>query len=291
MPLVDRLRTSFKARVGHKRRGLNESNIFENGEPSAGGVEKGTPASFEHSRLFEASTSEHLSPYPYEPADDINDDVDDDGDSEESCSTDLSSENSTVRFISNSKAPGCSTALSPRLRSRGCHVQQENTLKDQSVSDSQQINDHIRLNSDSHTSAEDSEIFGSPLKRVKANIPYPSSSSIMRDQIGPQMGEDVEQPTPSSRPSNQHSEDNSAANNSTRMDTLQPILTSKEIQMPRRQQKSECMMVPEPRYLSSENPHRHVGLYDGVLFNHASANLIFRDNVRDSAISTGELRE
>ncbi|TGO48016.1 hypothetical protein BCON_0255g00140 [Botryotinia convoluta] len=281
MPLLDRIRHSFKARVKRKRQALNERNIFGDGEePSAEGVQERTPSPFENARLFEVRTSEYLSPYPY----DVNDDVDDDGDSEESCFTDLLSENFIVRCVSDSISPGCSTALSPRLQSWSHRIQQENTLSDQCVSDSQRSNDHIRLDSHGHTSAEDLEIFGSPRERVKAKKSYPSSSSRMRDLIGSQIGEDVEQSTPSSRPRNLYFEDNFAANNSTRTYSLKPLLKSQETQMPHRQQKPKRMMVPKPRYLPSENSHRQVGFYNGVFFNHASKNLHFKDNVRDSAI-------
>ncbi|TGO20910.1 hypothetical protein BPAE_0257g00150 [Botrytis paeoniae] len=285
MSLLDRIRHSFKAQVKRRRQGLNESNIFGDGAPSTGGVQERTSIPFETARLFETRKSECLGPHPYETLDDVNDDVDNDGDSEESCCTDFSSEKSVVRFVSDRISPGCSTALSPRLRSWSHRIQQETNFSGQCASDSQRSNDHIRLNSDSYTSAEDLEIFGSPLERSKAKESYPSSISRMRkDQIGSRMRKDVEQSTPSSRPRNLHSEDDFAANKSTRAYTLQPLLKLQEAQMPHRQQKPQHMMIPKPLYLPSENPHRQVGVYEGVLFNHASTNLNFKDNVRDSAI-------
>lgn len=284
MPLLDRLRHSFKTRVKRRRQGLNERNIFEDGEPSADGVQERTLASCQNARPFEPRTSEYLSPHPHETSDDVNDDVDNDGNSKESYFADLSSENPTVHFVSNSMSPGCSTALSPRPRSRIHRVQQETTVSDRCVSDSQRSNDHISLDSDSQTSAEDLEIFGYPLERVKAKEPYPRSSSRMRDPIGPQIGEDVEQSNPSSRPSDLRSEDDSAADNSTRMDTPQPLLELQEAQMPHRQQNRQRVTVPKPQDLPSENSHRQVGVYEGVFFNHASTDLNLKENVRDSVI-------
>lgn len=284
MPLSDSIKRSFKARVKRRRQGLNESNIFGDGAPSTGGVQERTPSSSENARPFEACTSEYLSPYPSETLDDVNDDIDNDGNSEESCFTDLSSENSIARSVSNSTSPGYSTALSPRPRSWSHRIQQETTVSDQFVNDSQRSHDHIRLDSDSNIPAEDLEIFGSALERVKAKEAYPSSSSSMRDPISPQMGEDVKQSTSSSRPRNLHSEDHFAANNSTGMDTLQPLFTSQETQMPHRQQNPERMMVPKPRCLPSEHPHRQIGFYNGLFFDHTSKNLNFKEDVRDSTI-------
>ncbi|TGO33910.1 hypothetical protein BHYA_0222g00200 [Botrytis hyacinthi] len=153
MPLLDRLRHSFKARVKRRRQGLNERNIFKDGEPSADGVQEGTLASCGNSRPFEARTSECISPYSYETPDD----VDNDDNSEEGCFTDFSSENSIVRFVSNSTSPGRSTALFPRPRPRSHGIQQGTTVSDQFLNDSEQSNDHFRLDGDSRTSVEDPE--------------------------------------------------------------------------------------------------------------------------------------
>ncbi|TGO11496.1 hypothetical protein BTUL_0108g00120 [Botrytis tulipae] len=284
MPLLDRLRHSFKARVKRRRQGLNERNIFEDGEPSADGVQERTLASCENARPFEARTSGYISPYPYETSDDVNDDVDSDDNSEEGCFTDFSSEDSIVRFVSNSASPGCSTALSPRPRPRSHGIQQGTTVSDQCVSDSEQINDHVRLDGDSRTLTEDLEVFGYPLERVKARSSCPSLGWKMQDQIGLQMREDVKQSTPSSEPRNLHSEENFDANTSTRMDILQPLLKLQEAQMPHRQQNHQRMMVPKPRYIPSEHPHRHIGFCNGVFFNNVSKNLHFKEDVRDSDI-------
>ncbi|KAF7950657.1 uncharacterized protein EAE97_002209 [Botrytis byssoidea] len=287
MPLLDRLRHSFKARVKRRRQGLNESKIFGDGETSTGEVQERTRASCENARPSEARTSEYLSPYPYETLDDVNDDVDnvDNVDnSEEGCFTDFSSENSIVRFVSNSTSPGCSTALSPRPRPRSHGIQQKTTVSDQCVSDSKQSNDHVRLDGDSHTSAEDLEIFGYPLERVKARSSCPSIGWKTQDQIDLRMREGVEQSTPSSEPRNIHSEDNFAANTSTSMDILQPLLKLQEAQMPRRQRNHQRMMVSKPRYIPSEHLHRQIGYYNGVFFNSVSKNLQFKDNVGESDI-------
>ncbi|KAF5867659.1 uncharacterized protein Bfra_010634 [Botrytis fragariae] len=284
MHLLDRIQHSFKDRVKQRRQSLNESKIFGDGAPSTGGVQERTPSFFGTVRLFEAHASENLRPYPYETLDDVNDDVDDDGDSVESGFTNFLSENSEVRFVSDSISPGFSTALSPRLRSLSHRIQQETTFGDQCVSDSQRNDDHIRLDSDSRTSAEDLEIFGSPLERIKAGSSYPSSGWGIQDQIDLQMREDVEQSTPSSRPRNLHSKDKFVAVNSTRTDNLHLLFKLQEVQMPHRHRKSKRMMIPKSWCLPSENPHRQVGFYNGIFFNHASKNLHFKDNVRDSAI-------
>ncbi|KAF7895936.1 hypothetical protein EAF00_005951 [Botryotinia globosa] len=228
MPLLDCLRHSFKARTKRRRQGLNESNIFEDGEPSADGDQEGTLASCKNSRPFEARISEYLSHYPYETSDDANDDVDNDDNSEDGCFTDFSSENSIVRFVSNSTSPGCSTALSPRPRPRSHGIQQGTTVRDQCMSDSEQSNDHVRLDSDSRPSAEDLEVFGYSLERVKARSSCPNLGWKMQDQIGLRAREDVEQSTPSSEPRNLHSEENFDANTSTRIDIIQPLLKLQE---------------------------------------------------------------
>ncbi|TGO53266.1 hypothetical protein BOTNAR_0300g00130 [Botryotinia narcissicola] len=255
MPLLDRLRHSLKARVKRRCQGLNESNIFGDGKTSTGEVQERTRASCENARPSEARTPECLSPYPYETLDDVNDDVDNDDNSEEGCFTDFSSENSI-----------------------------ETTVSDQCVSDSKQINDHVRLDGDSRTSAKDLEVFGYPLERVKARNSCSSLGWKMQDQVGLQMREDVEKSTPSSGPRNLHSEENFDANTSMRMDIFQPLLKLQEAQIPHRQQNHQRLMVPRPRYIPSENPHRQIGFYNGVFFNSVSKNLDFKDNVEESDI-------
>ncbi|KAF7886582.1 uncharacterized protein EAF01_011260 [Botrytis porri] len=271
MPLLDRLRNSLKDRIKRRPQGLHECNFFEDGKHSTQGVQERIPTSCENSRLFEKHTFGYLSPCRYGTLDNVNDDVDDDVDSKESCFTDFSSENSIVRFVSNVFAPGCGTALSPRLQSRSHHIQQQTTLSDQRMSDSQQNNDNVHLDKDSHNLAEDLEVFGSPLKRVKAGSSHPSSGWGMQDQIDSQMREDVERLIPSSRSGSLQSENILGTKKSTRACHTDD-------------KNLERMMIPKRLYLPSENPHRRVGVYDGVFFNHVSNILTFEEDIWDSSI-------
>lgn len=229
---------------------------------------------------------EYLDPYPYETLNDVrndvNDDVDDDGDGEENCFTNSSSENSIAHYSSSAISPSCSTALSPCLQSRSHRIQQETTLSDPCLSDSQQDNDRIRLDSDGNHSPEDLEIFGYPLLRVKLRSSYPSSGWGMQDQINPHMGEGTEKSTPGS--GNPHSEDPFATSDFATLNDLKSLFTLQEGQLQYRKQKPEPTMTTRSRNLSSENPHRRVRVCNGIFFNQLSTNLNLKDNVQDGAI-------
>ncbi|CCD49487.1 hypothetical protein BofuT4_P099970.1 [Botrytis cinerea T4] len=229
---------------------------------------------------------EYLDPYQYETLndvrDDVNDDVDDDGCGAENCFTDSSPENSVAHYSLNVIPPGCSTALSPRLESRSHRIQQETALSDQCLSDSQQGNDRIRLDSVGNSSAEDLENFGYPLQRVKARSSYSSSGWGMQDQINHHMGEDAEKSTPGS--GNPHSEDLLATRDFATPNDLTSLFTLQEGQLPYRKQKDEPTMTTRFRNLSSENPHRRVRVCNGIFFNQFSTNLNLKDNVQDGTM-------
>ncbi|KAM0309752.1 hypothetical protein ACHAO8_008738 [Botrytis cinerea] len=241
MPLLDRLRNSLRTRVGHKRHALNECNIFEDME------EPSTEGVQETSlTLFKNSRL-----FKARASDDT---------STISANLETTKSKSSVNLV----------------------IQQETALiSDQCLSDSQQGNDRIRLDSVGNSSAEDLEIFGYPLQRVKARSSYSSSGWGMQDQINHHMGEDAEKSTPGS--GNPHSEDLLATRDFATPNDLTSLFTLQG-QLPYRKQKDEPTMTTRFRNLSSENPHRRVRVCNGIFFNQFSTNLNLKDNVQDGTM-------
>ncbi|KAK8901347.1 hypothetical protein QC760_009792 [Botrytis cinerea] len=291
MPLLDRLRNSLRTRVGHKRHALNECNIFEDmEEPSTEGVQETSLTLFKNSRLFKARASDDTSTISANCSDFSRHNHSGNNKTKEQCESSFALTstmtdgqiNNFPHYSLNVIPPGCSTALSPRLESRSHRIQQETALSDQCLSDSQQGNDRIRLDSVGNSSAEDLEIFGYPLQRVKARSSYSSSGWGMQDQINHHMGEDAEKSTPGS--GNPHSEDLLATRDFATPNDLTSLFTLQEGQLPYRKQKDEPTMTTRFRNFSSENPHRRVRVCNGIFFNQFSTNLNLKDNVQDGTM-------